>query len=224
MRRWSWPGSGGKPVYNFRSEGRRFEAGRDSATGAPGEGFGRCLIPLDAFFEFTDPGTVAAETPLSPPIARAMGPSLSPAGRGGRSAGSFPRGRSAPPDKSAQGQVALRRRRRRAAGRRRAVAARGRAADGERRRGRGTARRRGVHHADLRPRPRHRAVPQPPDRPAAAGPLGRLAGGRRAGGAGGRADRADAGGDAGGHAGALGGRGAGAAGNRLPRHDVRAMF
>lgn len=69
MRRWSWPGSGGKPVYNFRSEGRRFDAGRDSATGAPGEAyFGRCLIPLDAFFEFTDPGTAAAESPLSLPL------------------------------------------------------------------------------------------------------------------------------------------------------------
>ena len=40
--RWSWPGSGGKPVYNFRSEGRRFAQGR-------------CLIPADGFYEFTDP-------------------------------------------------------------------------------------------------------------------------------------------------------------------------
>ena len=40
--RWSWPGPGGKPVYNFRSEGRRF-------------GQGRCLIPADGFYEFTDP-------------------------------------------------------------------------------------------------------------------------------------------------------------------------
>lgn len=39
--RWSWPGLGGKPVYNFRSEGRRFTTGR-------------CLIPADAFYEFTD--------------------------------------------------------------------------------------------------------------------------------------------------------------------------
>ncbi len=40
-RRWSWPGPTGKPVYNFRSEGRAFA------------GTGRCLIPVDAFFEFT---------------------------------------------------------------------------------------------------------------------------------------------------------------------------
>jgi putative SOS response-associated peptidase YedK len=40
VRRWSWPGPGGKPVYNFRSEGRRFAAGR-------------CLIPADGFYEFT---------------------------------------------------------------------------------------------------------------------------------------------------------------------------
>ena len=42
QRRWSWPGPGGKPVYNFRSEGREFTSGR-------------CLIPVDGFFEFTDP-------------------------------------------------------------------------------------------------------------------------------------------------------------------------
>lgn len=40
VRRWSWPGPGGKPVYNFRSEGRRF-------------GTGRCLIVADGFYEFT---------------------------------------------------------------------------------------------------------------------------------------------------------------------------
>ena len=40
MRRWSWPGPGGKPVYNFRSEGRRFPTGR-------------CLIVADGFYEFT---------------------------------------------------------------------------------------------------------------------------------------------------------------------------
>ena len=39
-RRWSWPGPGGKPVYNFRSDGRTFPTGR-------------CLIPVDTFFEFT---------------------------------------------------------------------------------------------------------------------------------------------------------------------------
>lgn len=41
-RRWSWPGAGGKPVYNFRSDGRRLVEGR-------------CLIPVDAFYEFTAP-------------------------------------------------------------------------------------------------------------------------------------------------------------------------
>ncbi len=45
-RRWSWPGPGGKPVYNFRSDGRSFGV---SPTG------GRCLIPVDGFFEFTAP-------------------------------------------------------------------------------------------------------------------------------------------------------------------------
>jgi putative SOS response-associated peptidase YedK len=39
-RRWSWPAPNGKPVYNFRSEGREF-------------GSGRCLILADGFFEFT---------------------------------------------------------------------------------------------------------------------------------------------------------------------------
>lgn len=42
VRRWSWPGTGGKPVYNFRSEGREF-------------GSGRCLILADGFYEFTAP-------------------------------------------------------------------------------------------------------------------------------------------------------------------------
>ena len=41
-RRWSWPGPGGKPVYNFRSEGRQF-------------GTGRCLIVADGFYEYTAP-------------------------------------------------------------------------------------------------------------------------------------------------------------------------
>ena len=40
VRRWSWPGPGGKPVYNFRSDGRDFPAGR-------------CLIVADGFYEFT---------------------------------------------------------------------------------------------------------------------------------------------------------------------------
>ena len=41
-RRWSWPGAGGKPVYNFRSDGRALNQGR-------------CLIPVDQFYEFTAP-------------------------------------------------------------------------------------------------------------------------------------------------------------------------
>src|SRR4051794_34352543 len=40
VRRWSWPGPGGKPVYNFRSDGREFSSGR-------------CLIVADGFYEFT---------------------------------------------------------------------------------------------------------------------------------------------------------------------------
>jgi putative SOS response-associated peptidase YedK len=40
QRRWSWPGTGGKPVYNFRSERREFASGR-------------CLILADGFYEFT---------------------------------------------------------------------------------------------------------------------------------------------------------------------------
>lgn len=42
VRRWSWPGPGGKPVYNFRSDGREFPSGR-------------CLIIADGFYEFTVP-------------------------------------------------------------------------------------------------------------------------------------------------------------------------
>lgn len=41
QRKWSWPGPRGKPVFNFRSEGREFTRGR-------------CLIVADGFFEFTD--------------------------------------------------------------------------------------------------------------------------------------------------------------------------
>jgi len=56
QRRWSWLGPAsargpGRPVYNFRSEGRRFEGA--SAEFGRGGG-GRCLIPLDGFYEFTD--------------------------------------------------------------------------------------------------------------------------------------------------------------------------
>ncbi|HEU5066605.1 MAG TPA: SOS response-associated peptidase [Sphingomicrobium sp.] len=48
VRRWSWPGPGGKPVYNFRSEGREF-------------GSGRCLIIADGFYEFTAPADPKAK-------------------------------------------------------------------------------------------------------------------------------------------------------------------
>jgi len=46
QRRWSWPGPTGKPVYNFRSDGRQF-------------GSGRCLIVADGFYEFTSPADSA---------------------------------------------------------------------------------------------------------------------------------------------------------------------
>lgn len=44
MRRWSWRGAGGRPVFNYRSEGREF---RNSASQ------GRCLVVADGFYEFT---------------------------------------------------------------------------------------------------------------------------------------------------------------------------
>ena len=40
QRRWSWPSPSGKPVYNYRSDGREFSSGR-------------CLIVADGFYEFT---------------------------------------------------------------------------------------------------------------------------------------------------------------------------
>jgi putative SOS response-associated peptidase YedK len=43
MMPWAWPGPGGKPVFNFRSDGRSF-AKSD-----------RRLIPADGFYEFTAP-------------------------------------------------------------------------------------------------------------------------------------------------------------------------
>ncbi|WP_426163797.1 SOS response-associated peptidase family protein [Sandarakinorhabdus sp. DWP1-3-1] len=52
QRRWSWPSPNGKPVYNYRSEGR--ELG-NSAKG------GRCLIPIDGFYEFTAPADPKAK-------------------------------------------------------------------------------------------------------------------------------------------------------------------
>jgi hypothetical protein len=42
QRRLRWPGQNGKPVYNFRSDRRELA-------------LGRCLIPADGFYEFTDP-------------------------------------------------------------------------------------------------------------------------------------------------------------------------
>lgn len=42
VRRWSWPGPGGKPVFNMRSDGRNFPKDR-------------CLVPLDGFYEYTRP-------------------------------------------------------------------------------------------------------------------------------------------------------------------------
>ena len=48
QRRWSWPGAGGRPVYNFRSDGREF-------------GSGRCLIVANGFYEFTTPAEPRAD-------------------------------------------------------------------------------------------------------------------------------------------------------------------
>jgi putative SOS response-associated peptidase YedK len=42
VRNWSWPGPSGKPVYNYRSDGREFSSGR-------------ILIVADGFYEFTAP-------------------------------------------------------------------------------------------------------------------------------------------------------------------------
>lgn len=41
--KWAWRAPQGRPVFNFRSDGRSFA---NSA---------RCLVPADAFYEFTDP-------------------------------------------------------------------------------------------------------------------------------------------------------------------------
>jgi len=46
MRRWSWPGHGGKPVYNFRADNREFPSGR-------------CIVMADGFYEFTAPADPA---------------------------------------------------------------------------------------------------------------------------------------------------------------------
>lgn len=47
VRRWSWPGPGGKPVFNLRSEGRTFN--------------NRCLAVADGFYEFTTPADPKAK-------------------------------------------------------------------------------------------------------------------------------------------------------------------
>ncbi len=44
QRRWSWPGAHGKPVFNYRADGRAF-------------GGGRCLIVADGFYEYTAPAS-----------------------------------------------------------------------------------------------------------------------------------------------------------------------
>jgi putative SOS response-associated peptidase YedK len=46
VRRWSWPGPGGRPVYNYRGDGRRLDRGR-------------CLIVADGFYEFTAPADLS---------------------------------------------------------------------------------------------------------------------------------------------------------------------
>ena len=48
-RRWSWTGPSGKPVFNFRGDGRRF---------APAE---RCVVLADGFYEFTAPADPKAK-------------------------------------------------------------------------------------------------------------------------------------------------------------------
>lgn len=48
-RRWSWPAPTGKPVFNFRGEGRRFASAE------------RCVILTDGFYEFTAPADPKAK-------------------------------------------------------------------------------------------------------------------------------------------------------------------
>ncbi len=50
MATWAWKGPGGKPVFNFRSDGRSFV----NST--------RCLIPADGFYEFTEPKVQGRKT------------------------------------------------------------------------------------------------------------------------------------------------------------------
>ena len=50
MTSWGWKGPTGKPVFNFRSEGRSFARSV------------RCLIPADGFYEFTEPKVQGKQT------------------------------------------------------------------------------------------------------------------------------------------------------------------
>lgn len=50
MTPWAWKGPTGKPVFNFRSDGRSFAQST------------RCLIPADGFYEFTEPKVAGKKT------------------------------------------------------------------------------------------------------------------------------------------------------------------
>lgn len=50
MTPWAWKGPTGKPVFNFRSDGRSFAHSV------------RCLIPADGFYEFTEPKVQGKKT------------------------------------------------------------------------------------------------------------------------------------------------------------------
>lgn len=50
MTTWAWKSPTGKPVFNFRSDGRSFA---NSV---------RCLIPADGFYEFTEPKAQGKKT------------------------------------------------------------------------------------------------------------------------------------------------------------------
>jgi putative SOS response-associated peptidase YedK len=57
--RWGFPGQRG-PVINFRSDGRSFPKGR-------------CLVPIDAFFEFTGPKAPKSKWRFTPADQRFLG-------------------------------------------------------------------------------------------------------------------------------------------------------
>lgn len=50
MTPWAWKSATGKPVFNFRSDGRTFANAS------------RCLIPADGFYEFTEPKVAGKKT------------------------------------------------------------------------------------------------------------------------------------------------------------------